>query len=74
MARVYQRKDIWYIDFQHKGRRIRKKVGKSKRMAEFALKDIEIKIVKDELGILRKEVKIDKFIEEHLSYIDKYKG
>jgi hypothetical protein len=39
-------------------------------MADFALNDIEVKIVKDELGILRKEVKIDKFIEEYFSYIE----
>lgn len=69
MARIYKRKDIWYLDFQYKGRRIRKKIGKAKRIAEFALKDIEVKILKDELGILRKEIKIDNFIEEYLSYI-----
>lgn len=70
MARVYKRKETWCIDYQYKGRRIRKKVGRSKKIAEFALKDIEVKIVKDELGILRKKVKIDKFIDEYLSYIE----
>ncbi len=69
MARIYKRRDIWYLDFQYKGRRIRKKIGKLKSMAEFALKDVEVKIIKGELGILRKEIKIDKFIEGYLSYI-----
>jgi site-specific recombinase XerD len=69
MARIYKRKDIWYLDFQYKGRRIRRKIGKLKSMAEFALKDVEVKIVKDELGILRKEINIDKFIDGYLSYI-----
>ena len=70
MARIYQRSDIWYVDFQYNGRRLRKKIGKSKRMAEFALKDIEVKIIKDELGILRKEIKIDKFLDDYLTYIE----
>ncbi|MFQ5907159.1 MAG: tyrosine-type recombinase/integrase, partial [bacterium] len=50
--RVFKRGKTWYLDYLHKGRRIRKAVGHSKRMAELALKDIEVKIAKDEnLGV-----------------------
>jgi len=69
MARVYKRKDIWYVDYQYKDRRFRKRIGKSRKMAEFALKDIEVKITKDELGILKRKVKVERFIAEYLAYI-----
>ena len=69
MARIYKRKDIWYVDYHYKDRRFRKRIGKSKKIAEFALKDIEVKITKDELGILKRKVRVDKFIAEYLAYI-----
>jgi len=69
MARIYKRKDIWYVDYHYKDRRFRKRIGKSKKIAEFALKDIEVKITKDELGILKRKVRIEKFIAEYLAYI-----
>ena len=69
MARIYKRKDIWYVDYHHKDRRFRKRIGKSRKIAEFALKDIEVKITKDELGILKRKVRVEKFIAEYLAYI-----
>ncbi len=68
MARIYNRKDIWYVDYKFKGRRYRKRVGTSKRMAEAALKDIEIKIIKDELGFSKTDIKIESLIEKFLEY------
>jgi len=50
MARIYQRGSIWYLDVAYQGRRVRKRVGTSKRMAELALKDAEVKVVKKEFG------------------------
>ena len=58
MARIYQRGKIWYLDLTYKGRRIRKKVGTSKRMAELALKDAEIKIIKDEYGFSKSDISV----------------
>lgn len=69
MARIYKRKNTWCVDYHYKGRRFRKRIGKSKKIAEFALKDIEVKIAKDELGILKRKVSVEKFIAEYLAYI-----
>lgn len=68
--RVYQRKGVWYIDYSFNGRRVRKKVGTSKKMAEFALKEIELRIVKGEfLGITEpKEMLFDKLCDEYLKF------
>lgn len=68
MARIYQRGKIWYLDLTYKGRRVRKKVGTSKRMAELALKDSEIKIVKDEFGFSKNDISIESLIEKFLEY------
>ncbi|MCD6418301.1 phage integrase SAM-like domain-containing protein, partial [bacterium] len=52
------------------GRRIRKAVGKDKKTAELALKDIEVRIAKEEhLGIHEnKRVLFEDFAKEYLEY------
>lgn len=53
MGTIYKKGKNWYIDFYHRGKRRRKKVGPSKRLAELALKDTELRIAKGEfLGIV----------------------
>lgn len=42
--RVFKRGNIWYIDFSSGGRRIRKRVGKSRKEAEKALEVMRAKI------------------------------
>ena len=49
MGNVYKRGKVWYIDVRAKGRRIRKKIGSSKKIAELALKDTEVKIARDDI-------------------------
>lgn len=68
--RIYQRKSAWYLDYSHNGRRVRKRVGTSKKMAELALKEIELKIVKGEfLGIIEpKKILFDELCEEYLEF------
>ncbi len=69
MARVYQRGKYWYIDIQRNKRRIRLRAGKTKRLAGLYLKDIELKAERNQLGFLdRKEVDLDSFIREFLTY------
>ncbi len=68
MPRIYQRGKIWYLDLKYKGRRIRKKVGTSKKMAELALKDTEIKIMKDAFGFSKNDLSIESLIEKFLEY------
>ncbi len=45
--RIYQRDQIWYVDFSHDGRRVRKKVG-SKKDAENALAAVKADILRGE--------------------------
>jgi len=44
MARILKVKKSWYIDHNLDGKRIKKIIGRSKRIAELALSDIEAKI------------------------------
>ncbi len=44
MARILKVKKSWYIDYNLDGKRIKKVIGRSKRIAELALSDIEAKI------------------------------
>jgi len=68
--KVYQRNGAWHIDYSFNGRRVRKKVGSSKKMAELALKEVELRIAKKEfLGYVEaKKMLFDKLCEEYLLY------
>jgi len=68
--RIYQRKSVWYIDYSLNGRRVRKKVGRSKKMAELALKETELRIAKGEfLGVAEpKKLVFDKLCDEYLQF------
>ncbi|MFZ6016426.1 MAG: tyrosine-type recombinase/integrase [Nitrospirota bacterium] len=67
---IYQKGKNWYIDYYFKGRRKRKKVGPSKKLAEQVLKDVQLKIAKGEyLGIYEeKKILFDDFAKEYLEY------
>ena len=72
MARIYQRAgkngSIWYLDYLVDGRRVRRRVGTSKRLAELALADVKVKIERKELGFTTKDRKLAHFIQEYLEY------
>ncbi|MDE2490377.1 MAG: tyrosine-type recombinase/integrase [Elusimicrobia bacterium] len=72
MARIYRRTGkkggIWYLDYQVEGRRVRKRVGSSKRLAELARADIEVKIERKEAGFAVKDRNLRDFIAEYLGY------
>ena len=67
---IYQRGDNWYIDYYVKGRRKRKKIGSSKKLALQVLKDVQVKIVKKEyLGIYEeKKIAFNKYSQQYLEY------
>jgi len=48
MGSIYKRGKNYYIDIRSNGRRIRRKIGVSKKLAELVLKDTEVKIAKQE--------------------------
>lgn len=68
MPRIYKRGQTWYIDIGVKGKRIRRKVDTSKKLAQLALKDAEVKVARHEFGFARKDIAIDKLLEKFLKY------
>ncbi len=68
--RLYKRGKTYYVDFTYKGKRIRKAVGRDKKTAELALKDIEVRIAKEEyLGVYaEKRVLFEDFAKDYLEY------
>lgn len=72
MSRIYQvsgKKGVtWYLDYAVDGRRLRKRVGRSKRLAELALADVQVKLERKELGFQAKDKGLADFIQEYLAY------
>jgi len=69
MGKIRQRGGYWYVDLRINGRRFRKKVGKSKHLAELALKDLEVKAERNQLGFLeQKNIRIKDFLNEFIRY------
>ena len=66
--RTYQRKGVWYIDYSFNGRRVRKKVGTSRRFADCALREIEYRAMAgDSLDTVRpKKVLFENMCDEYL--------
>ncbi len=67
---VYQKGKNWYIDYYLHGKRKRRKVGPSKKLAEQVLKDVQVKIVKkDFLGIAEdRKITFHDFGKRYLDY------
>lgn len=55
MGSVRKRGTAYYLDFYTDGKRIRKRIGKDKRIAELALKDAEVKIANERVGFYIKK-------------------
>jgi len=68
MGNVYKRGKNWYIDLYVNGRRIRKKVGKSKEVAILALKDTEVKAARNEFGFEKNDIPIEKLLVKFFDY------
>ncbi|MEW6349731.1 MAG: tyrosine-type recombinase/integrase [Thermodesulfobacteriota bacterium] len=65
---VFKKQGNWWIDFYHQGKRIRRKVGPSKRLAEMALADVQVKKAKNEfLGVCQpKKILFKDFVDEYV--------
>ena len=50
MASIYKRGDVWYLSYRTGGRRVRKSVGNSKKLAILAQKEVEVQLAKKKLG------------------------
>jgi len=67
---VFRKGNNWYIDYYIKGRRKRKKIGHSKKLAMQVLKDVQLKIAKGEyLGIFdEKKIPFEEYTKQYLAY------
>ena len=68
MATLRTKGGRYFVDYRVNGRRVRKAIGKSKRIAELALKDIEVKIERQEIGFVERDSELNKLFEEFTSY------
>lgn len=68
MGALRQRGKIWYVDVCRNGKRIRKRVGPSKKIAQDALHDIESQLAKGEFGFEKKDALLDKLFKEYSRY------
>jgi len=68
VATLRQKGKKYFVDYRINGKRMRKFVGPSKKIAELYLKDIEVKVAKGELGFETKDKDLRKLFEDYLSY------
>lgn len=68
MGSIYKRERVWYLDIRVNGRRVRKRVGTSKKVAELALKDAEVNVARDEFGFAKNDISVDKFVKRYHEY------
>jgi len=68
MGNIYRRGKVWYIDIRVKGRRVRRRGGASRKIAELALKDAEVQVAKDEFGFSKADIQIGTFLDRFLEY------
>lgn len=75
MAFTFSRKNsrgkTWYVGYYVNGKFMRKKIGRSKTIAEKARGDIEAKLERGEAGLLKKDYPVRKFFAE---YLERTKG
>lgn len=67
---IFQKGNNWYIDYYVKGRRKRRKIGHSKKLAQQALKNVQTKVARGEyLGVYdEKKIPFDEYAEQYLDY------
>jgi len=68
VATLRKKGNIYFVDYRVNGRRIRKAVGRSKKIADLACKDLEVKLAKNELGFLKADQPFAKLVEEYRAY------
>ncbi len=68
MATLRKKGNQYFIDYRVNGRRMRKNVGPSNKIAEFALKDFEVKLARRELGFEVKDQTLQRLLDEFKGY------
>ena len=72
MASIYKRGKVWYIYYRVDGKRIRRRVGTSKKVAQLALSDVVVKLEKKQLGFVPPPKKQSKPIKDFLAEYENY--
>lgn len=70
MPSIYKRNKVWYIDYRIDGKRERKRIGSSKKVAELELKNIEVKLSRGEIEPPTKKKSLHEFFDELEKYIE----
>ena len=70
MSRILKRGKVWYINFQYKGKRIRRSLKTtSKKVGELALKNNDVQIAKEELNLSGpRKISLLEFSERFLNW------
>ncbi len=68
MGEIYKRGKVWYLDIRVDGRRVRRRIGPVKKVAELALKEAEVKIAKEEHGFGQAKMPLTDFLDSYLEY------
>ena len=68
MGSIYKRGKNYYIDFRVDGQRIRKKIGTSKKIAELTLKDVEVKIAKQDYDLAIPDTTLNDLFITYLTF------
>lgn len=68
MASIYSRGKRWWISYYLDGKHVRRPIGRSKRLAERAKKEVELKIEKKELDPPVETINLKEFIQEYIAY------
>lgn len=68
MGSIYQRGKVYYLDMRINGRRVRKKIGTSKKMAEVVLADYEVRLIKREFDFEPADELIGELFKSYLEY------
>ncbi|MDD4013386.1 MAG: phage integrase SAM-like domain-containing protein, partial [Candidatus Omnitrophica bacterium] len=68
MATLRKKGNTYFIDYRITGKRMRKSVGRSKKIAELALSDFEVKLAKGALGFEKKDGQLEGLFTDFLAY------
>jgi len=69
MAKIYSRGGKYYVTYYFRGRRCRKSISSSKKIAELVLSDLKLKIDREEAGLLtRSDTLLSKLVKNYLEF------
>lgn len=68
LGSIRKRGKNYFLDVRVNGQRIRKILGPSRRLAELALKDLEVKIARSDLGFIEKDIPIEDLFSRFIEF------